>query len=382
MHYRSNSRFPNLQLNEYQRHVRDKATSTLSAARIETLQLNLVMSYANEKEKKEFEGLKLDYAEERGSVRLRKSIAAQYPNLNEDQILVFTGAQEAIFCAMNATITAESRCGVVTPAYESLLEIPKTLGAEIIPISLKPQHDGWMLDTGPLRKNHLENPFSNLILNFPHNPTGALLSLEILEEVIDLSSNTGTWIINDEVFRGLEHDSKKRLPPIASLTTRGISIGSVSKPHGLGGLRIGWLACQDSEFLEQALFFKQSLSVCSSSIDDWLASLVVKNSSLLRHRAKLIALENLDFINQCIEKTNTKLNWIAPSAGCVAFPSLREDIPVTELADSLLQKHKIMLIPGECFSQSPINHFRLGYGQQNFKEVFNTFCNFLEMNYR
>jgi aspartate/methionine/tyrosine aminotransferase len=149
----------------------------------------------------------------------------------------------------------------------------------------------------------------------------------------------------------------------------------------LGGLRIGWLACQNTEFLEKTLFYKQSLSVCSSSIDDWLATLAVKNSSLLRRRTKSIALENLNFINQCIEKTQNKLIWTAPSAGCVAFPSLREDISITDLANSFLQNHSTMLIPGECFSHSPINHFRLGYGQKNFRELFKTFCTYLEMHY-
>ena len=381
MNLDTNFKFPSLQLNQYQRQVSEKATSNLSAARMETLQLDHLMSYASDADKKEWEELRLDYAHERGSLKLRQSIAAQYPNITEDQILVFTGAQEAIFCAMNATVTAKSRCGVITPAYESLLEIPKALGAQIIPISLRPQSDGWFLDIDLLRGSHLKKPLTNLILNFPHNPTGALLSLELFEEIVNLSSVNDSWIINDEVFRGLEHDPTKRLPPIASLTPRGISIGSISKPHGLGGLRIGWLACQSPELLEKALFYKQSLSVCSSSIDDWLASLVIKHSSILRREAKLIALENLDFIHKFSAETHAKLEWSAPTAGCVAFPSLRKDISVTELANSLLSDHNIMIIPGECFAQSPTNCFRLGYGQKNFKEVFSIFCNFLEVNY-
>ena len=381
MYFNKNSKFPSLRLNHYQRHTNHKATSNLSAARMETLQLDELLSYASDEEKEEWKALRLEYAHERGSLKLRQTIATQYPGLNEDHILVFTGAQEAIFCAMHATITSSSRCGVVTPAYESLLEIPKALGSQITPISLKPQSYGWAVDAETLRKAFTKKSFTNLILNFPHNPTGALLSLEMFNEIIHLSSINDSWIINDEVFRGLEHDSTKRLPPVASLTPRGISIGSISKPHGLGGLRIGWLACQNTEFLERTLFYKQSLSVCSSSIDDWLATLVVKNSSLLRRRTKSIALENLNFINQCIEKTQNKLIWTAPSAGCVAFPSLREDISITDLANSFLQNHSTMLIPGECFSHSPINHFRLGYGQKNFRELFKTFCTYLEMHY-
>lgn len=381
MNFDTNLNFPSLQLNQYQRKVSDKATLNLSAARMETLHVDQLMSYASDADKKEWETLRLDYVHERGSLKLRQSIASLYPNVTEEQILVFAGAQEAIFCAMNATITSKSRCGVVTPAYEALFEIPKALGAQIVPIPLKPQSNGWFLDIDDLKRAHVEKPFTNLILNFPHNPTGTLLSLELFEEIVNLSSINDSWIVNDEVFRGLEHNPAKRLPPIASLTPRGISIGSISKPHGLGGLRIGWLACQSPELLERALFYKQSLSVCSSSIDDWLASLVIEHSSILRRNATLIALENLEFIDKHFAQPHTKFEWNAPSAGCVAFPALRKDISVTHLANSLLSKHNIMIIPGECFSQSATNRFRLGYGQKNFKEVFNTFCNFLDMDY-
>ncbi len=384
--------FPDYELGKYQALWNSKAQHRMCAAALSPPSIKDVFSLATEEELLQWNSLSLSYATEKGDFELRTSIAKQYPGLTADNIVTFCGTQEALFCAMHATIQADDHTLTIDPSYEPLAKIPDMIGARVSKISLRvsdskntpeksKQFPHWSLPLEELSKT-AQTGFQQLVINFPHNPTGCLIDRKTQQALIDCCTEQDAWLISDEVFRGLEHDPTDQLPPIASLYTKGISLGTIGKPFGLGGARIGWIACQDKRILEKTIQIKRSLSICSSRLDEWLAKIVLNNADYFLLTTRKLLNDHIKILNddaKILSKYGV-FNWIGPQAGCIAFPSLPDKINIDRFANDFINKEKIMIIPGKCFSENVQyqQHFRLGYGLKEFPEIWNQFFKFIE----
>jgi aspartate/methionine/tyrosine aminotransferase len=147
----------------------------------------------------------------------------------------------------------------------------------------------------------------------------------------------------------------------------------------VGGVRIGWIACQDSQLLDRAVAIRRTLSVCSGTTDEWLATLVLEHSQTLRDAARTRLIANCRLIASSAEQLGERFLWTAPQAGCAAFPLLKDDS--SSLAETIIEDTGIMLIPSQCFwlgdSQGFTNGVRLGYGLSDFTEVWPRFAAYL-----
>lgn len=104
-----------------------------------------------------------------------------------------------------------------------------------------------------------------VIVNFPHNPTGALLSQAQWQEVCVCCDNQGAYLFSDEMYRGLEHDASAQLPAAVDSYQRGISLCGMSKAFSMPGLRIGWVAMHDTQLLQRIVQLKDYTTICSSA---------------------------------------------------------------------------------------------------------------------
>ncbi|MEN8219227.1 MAG: pyridoxal phosphate-dependent aminotransferase [Pseudomonadota bacterium] len=147
-----------------------------------------------------------------------------------------SGAQEGIYCCIHALLEKNDKVLAITPVFEPLISTAKEIGCHIIIQSLEPKKV-WELDLSQLETN-LKQGIKLLIINFPHNPTGAMLTFQQLKQIISLCDKYDCWLLSDEVFRGLEHDESKRLPHVADIYPKGISIGVLSKSFALPGIRV------------------------------------------------------------------------------------------------------------------------------------------------
>ena len=215
-----------------------------------------------------FESLWLGYTESLGNPELRRTIAALYETVSPDQVLVHAGAEEAIFNFMNVTLNPGDHVIVHAPYYQSLGEVARNIGAEITEWQGDPKR-AWELDLEVL-KSVLTPKTKWVVVNVPHNPTGFLPTLEFVRDLSALSEQYGFTIFSDEVYRGLELDPSDRLPGLADLNERAVSLGVMSKTYGLAGLRIGWLATRNSQLLRELATFKDYTTICKDrGIPDW-----------------------------------------------------------------------------------------------------------------
>ena len=302
--------------------------------------------------------LPLRYGHHTGRPDLREAIAGQYDNLSLDQVIVTTGASEANFAAVAALVKPGDHVIIHHPNYPSLYEVPRSLGCEVSLLSLEYEND-YGLDLEKLKS--LMTPQTKLIsLTYPNNPTGAMISENILTDVIRLIESHDIYLLFDETYRELAYGTP--LPWAASLSPKIISISSMSKSYGLPGIRTGWLAAQAKTIIDNVLAIREQVTITNSAISEEIALSVLKRKDEFLNRAKSHLANNFRIVEHWM-KSQEALEWIPPEAGVVCLPRIKTETITDpeEVYRTLAEEYKTFVIPGRCFEMD--NHFfRLGYG--------------------
>lgn len=312
-----------------------------------------------------FLALGLGYGEPKGSKALRDAIARQYPSgvVTADDVLTFAGAQEPIFAFMNVALEAGDHVIAHTPAYQSQHEVARALGARIAFWPAREEH-GWLPDGDDLEA--LRTPQTRaLVINVPHNPTGALFPRALLDRCVDFCRRHGLWLFSDEVYRGLELFGQTPHPGACELYERGVSLGALAKAYGLAGLRVGWVACRDPGLLERLAAFKDYLTICNPGPSEFLATVALGNAALLTGRARAQVEANIDHFDDFVRRQGERLTWVRPSAATVGFPRLTSG-GAAVWCRSLLEAQGVLLAPSTLFQHGDA-HFRIGLGRASFR---------------
>ncbi|OGO59406.1 MAG: aminotransferase [Chloroflexi bacterium RBG_16_72_14] len=305
-------------------------------------------------------GLRLGYTEAPGHPLLRREIAGLYESIAPDEVLVFSGAEEAIFVATNVLLGPGDHAIVVWPAYQSLHEVARAAGAEVTLHELRAV-DGWAIDVDLLRRQ--VTPRTRLIVvNWPHNPTGALPDAATYHAIAAIAADAGATLLSDEVYRFLELDPTDRLPAGADVGPHGVSVGVMSKSFALAGLRIGWLATHDTRLLDAAARFKDYTTICASAPAEILSLIALRARDPVLARTRGIVDANLALLDGFFGRQAAHFDWVRPRGGSIAFPALRAEVPVGRFAQDLLEAEGVLIAPGSIFGH-PGNHFRLGFGR-------------------
>jgi aspartate/methionine/tyrosine aminotransferase len=348
----------------------------LSPSDCESLSMQELLQMACTESQALWQGLRLGYTESQGHPALRSEIAGLYQHIPDGNVLI-AAPEEAIFIAMHSLLKPGDQVVVVSPVYQSLHEIARSIGCEVINWSLQPGGDGrWHLDFGQL-EGSLSKRTRLLVINFPHNPTGHTLPRGELDEVVRLARRHGTHLFSDEMYRLLEYEPSMRLPPVCDLYEKGISLSGLSKSFALPGLRIGWLATQESKLIESWLAFKDYTTICSSAPSEILGLIALQNKEPILRRNLEILRGNLESARQFFRGYGRSFAWLEPMAGSVAFPLWLGPGTVEQFCQELLDKQGVMIVPGSLFDH-PGNHFRVGLGRKNLPQALGMVAKYLE----
>ena len=320
-----------------------------------------LLDLADEETRSMWDGLTLGYTESTGHPLLRAEIAALYEGLEADDVLVFAGAEEAIFCLANVMFGPGDHAVVTWPGYQSLYEVARATGAEVTLHELR-EDASWAIDVELLRRQ--VTPETRLIVvNAPHNPTGMLPDRATFDALVEIADGAGAHLLVDEVYRYLEFADADRLPAGAEASDRGISLGVMSKSFAMAGLRIGWLATRDRELLAKCASFKDYTTICSSAPSEVLALIGLRARDVVLARSREIVAENLRILDGFFDEWADRLAWVRPRAGSVGFPRLTvPGVSIDDWATSLVEAEGVLLLPGSQFGYGG-NHFRLGFGR-------------------
>jgi aspartate/methionine/tyrosine aminotransferase len=320
-----------------------------------------LLALADDESRGLWEGLTLGYTESTGHPLLRREIASLYDGVDADDVLVFAGAEEAIFCLVNVTMGPGDHAIVTWPGYQSLYEVARATGAEVTLHQLH-EADGWALDLARLRAQ--VTPSTRLIVvNAPHNPTGMLPDRATFDGLLAIAEEAGAALVVDEVYRELEFDPSRRLPAAVEASSRGVSVGVMSKSYAMAGLRIGWLASHDRDLLARCAAFKDYTTICSSAPSEVLALIGLRARDVVLARSRGIVEANLERLDAFFEDWGDRFTWVRPKAGSIGFPRLTAPgVDIDTWAASLVEAEGVLLLPGSQFGVGG-NHFRIGFGR-------------------
>lgn len=303
--------------------------------------------------------LGLDYIEGPGGEALRAAIAAQYPGLGAEQVRVTTGASEAILLLHWALLQPGDNVVVADPCYQSHDEVAASLGAEVRRLALR-EADGWKPD--PERLARLVDRRTRLvILNYPHNPSGVALSGAELAALIRVAEDAGARFISDEVFRSIALDGAPA-PSAVELSERVVAIGDLSKPWGLGGLRVGWVASRDAALLRAVAEARDYTTMCCAAPSEFLAEIAVRHTATLLAPRLEHARANRALLADLVDRSGGVLRWRQPAAGYTAWLRLPDGVRAEPLCRDLARERRVLLLPGTVFGSRYERYVRIGFG--------------------
>ena len=203
-----------------------------------------------------------------------------------------------------------------------------------------------------------------ICMNNPNNPTGAVIPDEMLKGIVEIAKKSDAYILCDEVYRGLNHESNPFSVSVADIYDKGISTGSMSKVFSLAGLRLGWV-CAKSEIIDIINHQREYNTISVGILDDYFASLALENKDKIIKRNLEKLAEGKKILLDWI-KEEKRVHVVEPQGGTTAF--VRYDLPLksTELCANLQEETGVMILPGETMELD--GYLRIGFGN-NFEQL-------------
>lgn len=319
----------------------------------------------------------LGYTDTKGNEDLRVAIANTYTTIQADNLLVCTGAQEPIFLFAQSNLNAEDEVIVQSPCYQSLASVPESMGCKVFNWMVKYEGNRPTFDIDDLKKL-ITNKTKVIYLNAPHNPTGFHFSIEEQNAIIKLARANNIMIFCDEVYRELEHEPQYQIPAMADAYENGISVSVMSKSYGLPGLRIGWIASQNKEILENVAIFKEYTTICNAGPSEFLATLALRNRTTILERNLQIVQNNLSLYEAFFNKYDQLFSWCKPNAGPVTLVKMHFDTDDMAFAEKVLKEQSVLLLPGGIYDYP--GFFRIGLGTKKTPKSLEEFEKFVVKN--
>ena len=332
-----------------------RATYNLSSAAAPSLTAAELLGLAAPDDTAAYIQLDLNYCPPQGTLRLREAISGQYTTLRPDDVQTTTGASEAIFLLLNALISPGDAVIVQFPIYPAIDTLARALGADVRQWMLLPNgqvdldHLAALLNQGNVRA---------IMLNNPHGPTGALMSVDELRRIAAFAADQGAILVADEVYRGIQFGGPAS-PATADLDVHAVSIGDMAKPYGLGGLRVGWIATANRPLLERCAELRDYTSLCGSAPGEYLAAVALEHRAVILNQHLAMARQNRALFAEAMAAARW-LDWRLPDGGFTIFPRSTLVQTTAAMCHELCEAYDVLVLPGEVFAMP--HHLRLGFG--------------------
>lgn len=374
---------PDFRLETYFSKWEFSARYHMTASDAQSMSIRALLALADDRDRDTFDNLSLGYTQTFGAPELREVIAATYERQTAADILCFAGAEEGLYVAMRAILDKGDHAIVVTPNYQSSETVPLSI-CEVTGVPLDPAR-GWTLDIDAVAA--AIRPNTKLVsINFPHNPTGKILERDRFDALVALCRQHGIYLFSDEAYRLLGAGGTPQLPAAADVYERGLSLSVMSKPYGLPGLRIGWIACHDRALLSRMERMKHYLSICNSGPGEVLARIALKAKDTILARIHALMTHNLAVLDRFFADFEDRFEWYRPDGGCVAYPRYLGAEGVEQFATDLVERTGVLLLPSSIYRSElnpvPADRFRIGYGRANIEEGLGVLQDYLRSSTR
>lgn len=292
------------------------------------------------------------------------------------ETLVTVGGSEAIDLAIRAMVCPGEEVIIPQPCYVSYE--PCVILTQGIPVIIKLKEENDFRLTGAELRAAITDRTKLLVLPFPNNPTGAVMTEDDLKEIAEICIEKDIFVVSDEIYSELTYDRKHvSIASLPGMKERTIVINGFSKGHAMTGWRLGY-ACGPKEIIRQMTKIHQFAIMCAPTMSQYAAVDALKNGdedvAMMRDsydkRRRFVLHELRDMGLPCFE----------PYGAFYVFPCIREfEMTSEEFATTLLSEQKVAIVPGTAFGDCGEGFLRISYAysMENLKEALSRLRKFV-----
>jgi aminotransferase len=304
------------------------------------------------------------YTPNRGLQTLRRALAIHLANRYQlryspdDEMIITTGVSEGLDIAIRAIVNPGDEVLIAEPSYVSYAPCVALAGGIPVPVECTEQ-DHFRLNPDKLQEK-ITPKSKALIVNFPNNPTGAIMRKEDLEPIADIVTDRDLMLISDEVYSELTYES----PHVAAATVkdlreRTITLNGFSKAYAMTGWRIGYL-CAPKEICDAALKIHQYVMLCAPAMGQIGALEALRSAE--DEKTSMISEYRLRRNSFVAGLNRIGLSCHVPEGAFYAFPSVKgTGLSDVEFAERLLREQRVAVVPGSVFGAGGEYHLRCAY---------------------
>ena len=304
------------------------------------------------------------YTSNAGTVDLRSEVSRYMKRRFEldynpkNEVIVTVGGSEAIDIAMRAILEPGDEVILPCPCFVCYAPIATMLGAKVVNVNTKAENKFKL--TPEELKNAITPKTKLLVLPFPNNPTGAILTKEELEGLAEVLRDTNIAILSDEIYAELTYGRKHiSIAQIEGMKERTIIASGFSKAYAMTGWRMGYI-CAPHTLAEQMLKIHQFAIMCAPTVSQFAAVEALKNGDddieFMRaeyNRRRVFLLEGFKKIGiECFEAEGAF--YLYPNIGKFGLSS-------EEFAQRLLHEYNCAIVPGTAFGECGEGYARISY---------------------
>jgi aminotransferase len=304
------------------------------------------------------------YTSNKGLPSLRDALSrylGQHYNLpytSSDEIIITSGVSEGLDIAIRSVIDPGDEVAIAQPSYVSYAPCVTLSGGKPVPVRCT-EEDHFKLNPEALQEQ-ITPKTKALIINFPNNPTGAVMNGSDLKAIADIVIDKDILLISDEVYAELTYEGTHvAAATVSDLWERTITLNGFSKAYAMTGWRVGYL-CAPKELCDAALKIHQYVMLCApvmgqvGALEALRSAEEDKNSMVNEYRLRR---------NMFVAGLNRiGLTCHVPEGAFYAFPSVKgTGLSDVEFAERLLKEQKVAVVPGSVFGDGGEDHLRCAY---------------------
>lgn len=326
---------------------------------------------------------KTSYTSNAGIDELREEICTYLRNFNikynKDEVCITVGGSEGLFSVFFALMNTGAKILIPGPAYPAYENISTMIGADVVHYRL---NDDFTINIDEIKNKLDTEDIRYLMLSFPSNPTGAILTKDQRDELIEIIKEREITVITDEMYASIIFDEYYSVAQCDSIRDKVIFVGGFSKMFSMTGLRIGYVACSDI-YMKEIMKVHQYGVSCAPSIAQYGALEGLKKAMEDVEKMK----ESFERRkNYCIKRLKElNIDVVDPKGAFYIFPSIKKfNISSEEFCERLLNEGKVGFVPGNAFGDFGEGYMRISYcySDEILKEAFDRLEKFIGDNFK
>lgn len=287
---------------------------------------------------------------------LNRKVDIKYDYQNE--VIVTVGGSEGIDIALRAMLDAGDEVLIPQPCYVSYL--PCTILADGVPVTIPLQEKNEFKLTAEELEAAITPKTKVLIMPFPNNPTGSIMTKEDLEPIVEIVKKYDLFVISDEIYSELSYQGDHvSIASFEGMKERTILINGFSKGFAMTGWRLGY-ACGPKEIVEQMIKIHQFAIMCAPTNSQYAAVEALRNCEEEVQEMRESYNQRRRFLMHEFQRMG--LQCFEPFGAFYVFPSIQEfGMTSEEFAMRFLEEEKVAVVPGTAFGDCGEGFLRISY---------------------